>query len=112
MKLRPRADLAEPPLSELLALDDAGFRAFFSGSPVKRIGRDRFIRNCLIAAGNSGDPGLVEHCRRLLGDGSSDVRAMAVWALSRLGGLETSRQLLSEEADEMVLTELKQAENA
>ena len=112
MKLRPRADLAEPPLSELLTLDDAGFRAFFSGSPVKRIGRDRFIRNCLIAAGNSGDPGLVEHCRRLLRDGSPDVRAMAVWALSRLGGLETSRQLLSEEADEMVLAELQQAENA
>ena len=112
MKLRPRADLAEPPLSELLMLDDAGFRSFFSGSPVKRIGRDRFIRNCLIAAGNSGDPGLVEHCRRLLRDGSPDVRAMAVWALSRLGGLETSRQLLSEEADEMVLAELQQAENA
>ena len=112
MKLRPRADLAEPPLSELLTLDDAGFRAFFSGSPVKRIGRDRFIRNCLIAAGNSGDPGLVEHCRRLLRDDSPDVRAIAVWALSRLGGLETSRQLLSEEADEMVLAELQQAENA
>ncbi|MDB5550885.1 MAG: 4Fe-4S ferredoxin [Rhizobium sp.] len=112
MKLKARADLAAPPLSELLALDDPAFRAFFSGSPVKRIGRDRFIRNCLIAAGNSGDPALIEHCRRLLGDASPDVRAMAVWALSRIGGLETSRHLLSEETDENVLAELRQAENA
>jgi epoxyqueuosine reductase len=112
MKLAARADLAEPPLAALLALDDAAFRSFFSGSPVKRIGRDRFIRNCLIAAGNSGDPDLIEHCRRLLGDASPYVRAMAVWALSRLGGLETSRHLLSEETDENVLAELQQAENA
>ena len=56
----PRATIcSEPPLAELLALDDAGFRAFFSGSPVKRIGRDRFVRNVLIAAGNSGDASLV-----------------------------------------------------
>ena len=112
MKLKARANLAAPPLSELLTLDDPAFRAFFSGSPVKRIGRDRFIRNCLIAAGNSDDPALIEHCRRLLGDASPDVRAMAVWALSRLGGLETSRHLLSEETDENVLAELQQAENA
>jgi len=112
MKLKARADLAAPPLTELLALDDPAFRSFFSGSPVKRIGRDRFIRNCLIAAGNSGDPALIEHCRRLLGDASPYVRAMAVWALSRLGGLETSRHLLSEETDENVLAELQQAENA
>ncbi|UVC08936.1 tRNA epoxyqueuosine(34) reductase QueG [Rhizobium sp. TH2] len=111
MKLKARADLAAPPLAELLALDDPAFRSFFSGSPVKRIGRDRFIRNCLIAAGNSGDAALIEHCRRLLSDASPDVRAMAVWALSRLGGLETSRHLLSEETDENVLTELQQAEN-
>ncbi|CAN7589385.1 tRNA epoxyqueuosine(34) reductase QueG [Rhizobium sp. LjRoot254] len=111
MKLKARADLAAPPLAELLALDDPAFRAFFSGSPVKRIGRNRFIRNCLVAAGNSGDPALIEHCRHLLGDTSPDVRAMAVWALSRLGGLETSRHLLSEETDENVLAELQQAEN-
>ena len=56
----PRAELAAPRLAELLALDDAGFRRLFSGSPIKRIGRDRFVRNCLIAAGNSGDAGLLE----------------------------------------------------
>ena len=112
MKLKARADLAAPPLTELLALDDPAFRSFFSGSPVKRIGRDRFIRNCLIAAGNSGDLALIEHCRGLLGDASPYIRAMAVWALSCLGGLETSRHLLSEETDENVLAELRQAENA
>ena len=55
----PRAELAAPRLAELLALDDAGFRRLFSGTPIKRIGRDRFVRNCLIAAGNSGDAALL-----------------------------------------------------
>ncbi len=71
-------------LADLLALDDAAFRALFSGSPVKRIGRDRFIRNVLTAAGNSGDPSLVAACRNLLFDASPLVRGAAVWALSRL----------------------------
>jgi epoxyqueuosine reductase len=110
MKLQPRTDLMEPPLAQLLALDDAAFRTFFSGSPVKRIGRDRFIRNCLIAAGNSSDPGLMDHCLRLLGDANPDIRAMAVWALSRLGGLVTARESLSEETDDEVLAELARAE--
>jgi len=110
MKLQPRTDLMEPPLAELLAFDDAAFRTFFSGSPVKRIGRDRFVRNCLIAAGNSGDVRLEEHCRRLLTDPSADVRAMAVWALSRLGRLENVRQILSEETDDSVLAEFDRAE--
>lgn len=83
-KLAARADLREPPLAELLALDDAAFRAFFSGSPVKRIGRDRFIRNVLIAAGNSGDASLATIVRRLLDDASPLVRGAAIWALSRL----------------------------
>ena len=83
-KLAAREDLREPPLSELLALDDAAFRAFFSGSPVKRIGRDRFVRNVLIAAGNSGDTSLTPILRGLLGDGSPLVRGAAIWALSRL----------------------------
>ena len=64
-KLAARDDLREPKLAELLALDDAAFRALFSGSPVKRIGRDRFLRNVLIAAGNSGDPSWLPaaaHC--------------------------------------------------
>jgi len=110
MKLQPRADLMEPPLSDLLALDDAHFRTLFSGSPVKRIGRDRFVRNCLIAAGNSGDAALVEPCRRLLADPAANVRAMAVWALARLGRLDNAAQILSEETDETVLLELDRAE--
>ncbi|MFD1744692.1 tRNA epoxyqueuosine(34) reductase QueG [Rhizobium helianthi] len=84
MKLRAREDLKEPSIASLLALDDAAFRSLFSGSPVKRIGRDRFIRNVLIAAGNSGNASLIAPCRRLLQDPSPVVRAMAIWALSRL----------------------------
>ncbi|TIN45221.1 MAG: tRNA epoxyqueuosine(34) reductase QueG [Mesorhizobium sp.] len=83
-KLVARDDLREPPLADLLALDDASFRSFFSGSPVKRIGRDRFVRNVLIAAGNSGEPSLGNAVRALLGDASPLVRGAAVWALSRL----------------------------
>ncbi|NRP71996.1 Epoxyqueuosine reductase [Ensifer psoraleae] len=84
MKLKARDDLKEPELNFLLTLDDAAFRAFFSGSPVKRIGRDRFVRNALIAAGNSGEKSLIPRCKALASDASPAVRAMAVWALSRL----------------------------
>ncbi|MCI9866624.1 tRNA epoxyqueuosine(34) reductase QueG [Rhizobium skierniewicense] len=84
MKLQARDDLKEPEIAFLLTLDDAQFRAFFSGSPVKRIGRNRFIRNVLIAAGNSGDTAFIERCQILSQDDSPDVRGMAVWALSRL----------------------------
>jgi epoxyqueuosine reductase len=83
-KLMARADLVAPPLGELLALDDAGFRKRFAGSPVKRTGRDRFVRNVLIAAGNAGDTALIPDVLALLGDPSALVRAMTVWALSRL----------------------------
>jgi epoxyqueuosine reductase len=83
-KLAAREDLREPPLAELLLLDDAAFRSFFTGSPIKRIGRDRFVRNVLIAASNSGDASLAEPVRALLGDASPLVRGAAVWALSRL----------------------------
>jgi epoxyqueuosine reductase len=83
-KLSAREDLRDPPLAELLLLNDATFRSFFSGSPVKRIGRDRFLRNVLIAAGNSDQPSLVAPVRALLGDPSPLVRGAAVWALSRL----------------------------
>jgi len=79
-----RAELAAPDLSDLLALDDAGFRAVFSGSPIKRIGRDRMVRNCLIAAGNSGATGLIETVAGLLDDPAPIVRGAAVWALGRL----------------------------
>jgi epoxyqueuosine reductase len=79
-----RAELNAPLLSDLVALDDAAFREFFRASPVKRIGRDRFVRNVLIAIGNSRDSSLAEHARARLGDASPLVRGAAVWALSRL----------------------------
>jgi len=80
----PRLELTAPRLSDFVMLDDAGFRRVFAGSPVKRIGRDRFVRNVLIAMGNSGDPGLATSAEPLLTDAAPIVRAMAVWALSRL----------------------------
>ncbi|MEI9989165.1 MAG: tRNA epoxyqueuosine(34) reductase QueG [Rhizomicrobium sp.] len=83
--LSARATLTAPSLRELARLDDAAFRALFRKSPVKRIGRDRFLRNVLIAIGNSGDAALGEEALRLLDDASPLVRAMAVWALKRLG---------------------------
>jgi epoxyqueuosine reductase len=84
MKLKAREDLQEPDIAALLSLDDPTFRSFFSGSPVKRIGRDRFVRNVLIAAGNSGDRQFLDACLSLAADASPVVRAMAIWALSRL----------------------------
>ncbi|WP_421692734.1 tRNA epoxyqueuosine(34) reductase QueG [Aestuariivirga sp.] len=83
-RLLARDALTSPPLSQLLELDDAAFRALFTASPVKRSGRNRFLRNVLIAAGNSGDTALVPKVTALLSDPSPLVRAMAVWALSRL----------------------------
>ena len=80
----PRAELAAPKLAELLALDDAGFRRLFSGSPIKRIGRDRMVRNCLYAAGNSGDPALAGPVRALLDDPDEAVADAARWALAQL----------------------------
>jgi epoxyqueuosine reductase len=80
----PRAELVAPKLDELLALDDAGFRRLFSGSPIKRIGRDRFIRNCLIAAGNSGNGQLLRPVRALLDDPDPVVVETAKWAEARL----------------------------
>ena len=80
----PRAELVAPRLAELLALDDAGFRTLFSGSPIKRIGRNRFVRNCLYAAGNSGDAGLRPQAGALVGDPDPVVADAARWALERL----------------------------
>ena len=80
----PRAELVAPKLEELLALDDAGFRRLFSGSPVKRVGRDRFVRNCLVAAGNSGNRALEAPVRALLADPDPVVAEAAEWALGRL----------------------------
>ncbi|MEL6617373.1 MAG: tRNA epoxyqueuosine(34) reductase QueG [Pseudomonadota bacterium] len=73
-----------PPLAELVALDDAGFRARFSGSPIKRIGRDRFVRNVLYAIGNSGQPALLEDARSRLDDPDPTVADAARWAVARL----------------------------
>jgi epoxyqueuosine reductase len=83
-KLQALDGLEAPPLAELLALDEAAFRRRFAGTPVKRTGRDRVLRNTLIAAGNSGDADLVPAVECLLNDPSPLVRAMAVWALRRL----------------------------
>ncbi|TYR31527.1 tRNA epoxyqueuosine(34) reductase QueG [Mesorhizobium microcysteis] len=109
-RLVARQDLLEPRLADLLTLDDAGFRAFFSGSPVKRIGRDRFIRNVLIAAGNSGERSLATQAEKLLADPSPLVRGAAVWALSRLLPAErlvaALRDLRAVEADGDVLAEI------
>ncbi|HEY2837120.1 MAG TPA: tRNA epoxyqueuosine(34) reductase QueG [Rhizomicrobium sp.] len=84
IRLQPRMELTAPPLAELARLDDTTFRALFRKSPVKRVGRDRFLRNVLIAIGNSGNPGLAIAAERLLGDPSPLVRGAAVWALEQL----------------------------
>src|SRR5437868_2113963 len=83
-KLAARENLRAPALAELARLDDSAFRALFAKSPVKRIGRDRFVRNVLIAIGNAGEAGLAEEAKRLLDDASPLVRGAAVWALSQL----------------------------
>jgi epoxyqueuosine reductase len=83
-KLAAREALRAPALSELARLDDTQFRALFTKSPIKRTGRDRFVRNVLIAIGNSGDATLAGEAERLLDDASPLVRGAAVWALSRL----------------------------
>jgi epoxyqueuosine reductase len=80
----PRAELVAPRLADLLGLDDAGFREMFSGSPIKRIGRNRMIRNCLIAAGNSGEAGLQAAVAPHLADPDPVVADAARWAMERL----------------------------
>jgi epoxyqueuosine reductase len=82
--LLPRAELVAPRIGDLLTLDDAGFRALFSGSPIKRTGRNRFIRNVLIAAGNSGDVATLPAICALLDDADPVVRGAAVWALAQV----------------------------
>ena len=83
-KLHARDELTAPRLAELAALDDKGFRSLFSGSPIKRIGRDRFVRNVLIAIGNAGDPGLRAVAARLTADASAVVAEAASWACEQL----------------------------
>src|SRR5579885_694799 len=115
--LAPRPGLRAPALAELARLDDAAFRARFSGSPVKRTGRDRFLRNVLIAIGNSGEKALLPCVEERLADPSPLVRAMAVWALSRLPDRETWRRAVARhrpgEADAAVREEWRRgAESA
>ena len=106
-KLAARDELRAPSLTELARLDDASFRAMFTKSPVKRIGRSRFLRNVLTAIGNSKDTSLANEARRLLDDESPLVRAAAVWALSRLLPREEFSELAvrSHDADEDVRSE-------
>jgi epoxyqueuosine reductase len=84
IKLKAREELRAPKLAELSRLDDPTFRALFSKSPVKRIGRDRFLRNVATAIGNSNDSALIPEAERLLDDASPLVRGAAAWALSQL----------------------------
>ena len=98
-ELKARADLTAPALAELASLDDPAFRQRFSGSPVKRIGRDRFLRNVLIAIGNSGSPDLKPAATAALADPSPLVRGAAVWALSRLLSRDEMARLHREKPD-------------
>jgi epoxyqueuosine reductase len=88
-KLRARDELRAPALADLAALDDAGFRTLFAGSPIKRIGHARFLRNVLIAVGNSADPSLLSCARARLDDADPLVRGAAVWAVRRLAPEDT-----------------------
>lgn len=104
----PRPELTGPKLAELAALDDAGFRDYFRGSPIKRIGRDRFVRNVLIALGNAGNAALAQPVTPLLDDDSALVRGAAVWALFRLdpARFEAERdERLAQETDADVIAE-------
>jgi epoxyqueuosine reductase len=98
-KLAARDELRAPALAELARLDDAAFRALFAKSPVKRIGRNRFIRNVLIAIGNANDRALAPEASRLLDDESPLVRGAAVWALSQLMTREAFEALASDRMD-------------
>jgi len=109
VRFTARESLNRPLLRELVRLDDAAFRALFRGSAIKRIGRDRFVRNVLIAIGNAGEAASAVEAERLLGDASPLVRAMAVWALSRLYAparfSTLAAQYLPHETDETVREE-------
>jgi epoxyqueuosine reductase len=87
----PRAELAAPRLEDLLALDDESFREMFAGSPIKRIGRNRMIRNCLIAAGNSGDARLISSVAQHLQDADPTIAEAARWALGQIALLRSAK---------------------
>ena len=96
---RPRAELQAPRLADLAGLDDAGFRALFAGSPIKRIGRDRFLRNVLIALGNCGDPVVLPVLRDMLEDSAPVVRGAAIWATRRMMPASEFRELAARMAE-------------
>jgi len=108
-----RTETDNPPLTELLQLDDAAFRTRFAGTPIKRTGRDRFLRNVLIAAGNSSDENLFPRIEALLADPSPLVRAMAVWAIRQLTadaiGDSMRHRHLARESDSVVRAEWQAA---
>ncbi|HEY5278363.1 MAG TPA: tRNA epoxyqueuosine(34) reductase QueG [Pseudolabrys sp.] len=104
-KLAARDNLRAPDLAALSRLDDTQFRALFTKSPVKRTGRDRFMRNVLIAIGNSNAASLAREAQSLLGDASPLVRGAAVWALSRLLPREELQKLKRDETDASVIDE-------
>ena len=99
-KLSARDVLQAPALADLARLDDTAFRALFAKSPIKRTGRDRFVRNVLIAIGNSGDPALAGDAERLLDDAAPLVRGAAVWALARLDAARVNALAASRRAGE------------
>ena len=101
----PRIELTMPLLAELATLDDAAFREFFRGSAIKRVGRERFLRNVLIAIGNSGDPALADLARGLTRDPDPLVRGAAVWAFSRLADEATFRPATADDPDPTVAAE-------
>ncbi len=105
----PRPGLSRPRLADLATLDDAGFRALFAGSPMKRIGRARFVRNVLIAIGNTRDPRLAPAARARLADAAPLVRGAAVWALSRLLDRAALAALRAPEPDPQVAAEWEAA---
>lgn len=108
MKLMARTDLVSPSIAEFLAMDDAAFRARFSASPVKRIGRGKFLRNVLIAAGNSGDAGLATAIATLSADLDPLVRGAALWALGELAGhRQALHHMRPDESDGDVLNEIE-----
>jgi epoxyqueuosine reductase len=113
-KLQARPDLISPAIAEWLTFDEAKFRSFFVGSPIKRIGFSRFMRNLLIAAGNSSESGLIPLIELRLTDSSPLVRGMAVWALSQLAAPETfvhlAQHWLGHESDEQVIAEWNRTE--
>lgn len=115
-RLAARDDLAAPPLAELAALDQEAFRARFARSPVKRTGRDRFLRNVLYAIGNSDNPALVPAAKARLDDASPLVRGAAVWALGRLLPrpelLELARAHAGAETDPDVRVEWERVQSA